>query len=412
MPGILSDGLKQFVMMLHQTGSLVEVGGHFVVQTEKDQAGLTTFGPYELFYPGIYSATFDIETNSTTATKESIICGWAEVVASKEQHIIEKTNLYLNRLCPGADKVALSFEIQEPTEIEFRVYSSGKAALKVATNVSIDKLSDKGYFPLFRTCSPYVDAFFRENLQHFRFIYENGGDVTITEQGTLVTCRGVSFYVRALEDFQLVNEIFFSNEYSCELKHKAVAIDIGMNVGLTSLYLASNPNIVEVHSFEPFQAPFNRALENFDLNPSLRQKIFAKNVGISDREELLTVLSEAQSTIGTSIKGSKTGTEEQISIQNASETIGNVISRAKKQNLEVILKIDCEGSEFSVFESLLRNGLIGEIRVFMIEWHKWWSADKSQKDIVEPLLDNEFVVFDHTTPGNIYAGMLFAVRMT
>jgi hypothetical protein len=72
--------------------------------------------------------------------------------------------------------------------------------------------------------------------------------------------------------------------------------------------------------------------------------------------------------------------------------------------------MDCEGSEFAIFEALDGEGLLPEIRIFMIEWHKWWSAEKNQQDITARLLKNGFDVLDHTNPFNPMVGDLYAIR--
>jgi FkbM family methyltransferase len=166
-----------------------------------------------------------------------------------------------------------------------------------------------------------------------------------------------------------------------------------------------------VHGFEPFHKPFARALENFSLNPELAKKIIPSNTGLSSTDQELSVLSSAhRHELSTSIRGQQTGNPETITIQNATEIFAGLISRAKSNGWEVITKLDCEGSEFAIIESLAAAGLLKDIRVLMVEWHKWWSSDKSQRDIVAPLIEDNFVIFDHTVPADPYAGMLYAVR--
>ena len=79
--------------------------------------------------------------------------------------------------------------------------------------------------------------------------------------------------------------------------------------------------------------------------------------------------------------------------------------------LEIVVKMDCEGSEFPIFEDLEVRGLIGKIRIFMIEWHKWWSHDKTGFDLVRPLLANGFDILDQTNVANPHAGMIYAIRI-
>jgi FkbM family methyltransferase len=191
---------------------------------------------------------------------------------------------------------------------------------------------------------------------------------------------------------------------------ECVAVDIGMNVGVASLALARSPRIVSVLSFEPFQAPFRRALSNFESNPELARKISPMNVGLSDRDQVLEVMSQEISTIGVSIRGAGTGQKEQIAVRDAGRELRNHITAARIDGKGVVLKVDCEGSEFAIIESFQREELLQHIDVMMIEWHKWWSKEKTQADLIAPLLEAGFFVFDRTNPGNPYAGLLLAVR--
>jgi FkbM family methyltransferase len=213
-----------------------------------------------------------------------------------------------------------------------------------------------------------------------------------------------------MEDFQLIGEIFFINEYNFLSNRRKMIVDVGMNVGLTSLFFSKMPNVEEVHSFEPFQLPFQRALKNFSLNPTYAEKISARNFGLSDRDEQLTVFTSGNQTIGTSIRGAQSGAQETIQIRDASVVIGALAETAASRNLDFIVKIDCEGSEFAIFETLARAGLFGKIDAFVIEWHKWWSADKTQHDLIEPLLRENYIVIDRTNPIDPHAGLFYAIR--
>jgi hypothetical protein len=75
-----------------------------------------------------------------------------------------------------------------------------------------------------------------------------------------------------------------------------------------------------------------------------------------------------------------------------------------------MLKVDCEGSEFPIFESLERSGLLKSIRAMAIEWHRTWEHDKNQDQLLDPLMRNGFVVFDRTQASDLFAGQFWAVR--
>ena len=72
------------------------------------------------------------------------------------------------------------------------------------------------------------------------------------------------------------------------------------------------------------------------------------------------------------------------------------------------MKIDCEGSEFQVFESLEKAGLLDKITAFMVEWHRVYEG-KDQLTLLDPLLRRGFMTFDRSPrTGN---GFFYAVRV-
>jgi len=179
---------------------------------------------------------------------------------------------------------------------------------------------------------------------------------------------------------------------------------------MASLALASNPKVEKVYAFEPFKAPFTRAIRNFKLNPVLSRKIEAYNFGLSDKCEDLDVLSQEFNTIGISVRGNKSGMPEKIHVRDAGSELRKLIVDANSRGLGVVFKIDCEGSEFSIFEALERADLFKGIDALMVEWHKWWSKEKTQHDLIRPLTEAGFFVFDRTDTLNPHAGILLAVK--
>ena len=134
------------------------------------------------------------------------------------------------------------------------------------------------------------------------------------------------------------------------------------------------------------------------------------NFGLSDREEELDVKISLEGTIGTSIRGYESGEPERIRIRDAAAEIGPRIEDAAKEGFGVVMKIDCEGSEFAIFDSLIRSRLLPKIDAFAIEWHKWWSREKTQADLLAPLIKAGFFVIDRSRPEDEFGGLLLAVR--
>jgi FkbM family methyltransferase len=241
-------------------------------------------------------------------------------------------------------------------------------------------------------------------------LYNNGARITPTAEGTIIDYLGVSIAVKNVEDFQIIREIFQRNSYNFNLSGDVCVVDIGMNVGLASLYFAGLSSVRRVYSFEPFEAPFRRALENFSLNPERQAKIRPCHFGLGGKSQELSVLYDETSTLACSLRGRETGDKTTVSILNASEALAKIIKETKPQGFQIVVKMDCEGSEFDILERLDTDGLLPEIRILMMEWHKWWSPGRTQKEIISRLIRNGFDVLDHTDPFDPWAGSLYAVR--
>ena len=96
-------------------------------------------------------------------------------------------------------------------------------------------------------------------------------------------------------------------------------------MGFASLYFAGLENVTKVHSFEPFRAPYRRALQNFALTPRILGKIIPYNVGLAPATETKSVGYDATFTIGTSIQGNGGANSTTISVVNASEAFSGII---------------------------------------------------------------------------------------
>jgi FkbM family methyltransferase len=394
-------------------GSVETSGNKKLIVTEKDREGIAVYGPYVEYEPGRYVVTFDISLHAYTPSYTDTIVAVVEVTAFLGNTVLAKSNVFASRLLAGKSIVNLGFSLMDRADLEFRVRTTGRASLRIDHDRIVRQLSESeaDYSPLLDVGENPTDPFFLNHLSHLRGMYEHGASIRVDRSGTIASYSDISFYMKNIEDFQIANEVFVFNEYNFHSNRKCVAVDIGMNVGLTSLFMASIPIVKNVYSFEPFKVPYRRALENFSLNPSLSPKIKAYNCGLGGSNERPTVFSQEDFTIGTSVKGLAGGRSEEIDIRDASVELQKIVASAKHRNLDVVVKMDCEGSEFPIFDVLDKNDLVREVRVFLIEWHKWWSADRTQRDIVSYLTKNDFTIFDRTV-ASLISGQLYAVRMS
>ena len=83
-------------------------------------------------------------------------------------------------------------------------------------------------------------------------------------------------------------------------------------------------------------------------------------------------------------------------MRNAARVLTPIVESAISRGLKVIAKVACAGSEFAVFESLESAGILEKISAFMVEW-RGGEGEKTQKDLIMPLLNHGFIAFDITS---------------
>jgi FkbM family methyltransferase len=393
-------------------GDIIIPDGKEHVSAPKGKPAFALFGPYTELGPGKYKIMFQIAISPEAQCPRDALCCYIEVTENFGGIVIASRPIFASSLGPAPVPQVLNFEIAEKKTLEFRAYTTGLAGLVIDADRPIRPLAKLrvSFYPILESASAPLDDFFADNFEHFRELHERGATVSPTADGAIVDLFGVRLRVRNFDDFQLINEIMFGNIYNFHTRRPACVIDIGMNVGVASLYFARMPHVLSVHSFEPFTAPFARAIENFTLNPDIRAKITPHLCGLGDAEGQHVVLCDPQHTIATSVRGAERGKKETILIRDAAGEFLSISEEATKDGLDIVVKMDCEGSEFSIIETLDRADLLGRPQIFMIEWHKGWSPDKTQHDIIRPLARNGFDIFDRTNPLDPYAGELYAVR--
>ncbi len=223
--------------------------------------------------------------------------------------------------------------------------------------------------------------------------------------------RSIRFEMKNGSDFVVFREVFMSGVYRIIYKAPCAVVDIGMNIGLATLFLARNEYVKKVYGFEPFTQTYNQAEKNISLNDcEIKDKITLYNVALSNTNREATYLYEADNPGGMRIaKGSRTVGEEHpdaapVKIRDAGETLLPIFNSCEDMN--IILKSDCEGSEYDIFYSLEKKDLLKRIRCIMMETH-----DGRQSEIEAMLSDKGFVVFSEFIGGKYEIGMLYAVRV-
>ena len=229
--------------------------------------------------------------------------------------------------------------------------------------------------------------------------------------GIMTTPEGVHIDVSDTRDcpLYLVREVFVKSEYNLDIARESVLIDIGMNRAAVSLRFAANENIKSVYAFEPFRPTFESAKRNLELNPQLSEKIHAFNVGLGRKEATLELPYQGTRTGGMStthdvFKGQKNVNKETVVIKDAAKEIATILRESK--NRYIIIKCDCEGAEFEIFDRLDEQALLGRIDVVIMEYH-FEPPDK----LVKILTREGFALQRKTASRRTKTGYIYAVRM-
>lgn len=185
---------------------------------------------------------------------------------------------------------------------------------------------------------------------------------------------GIRFEVQQAGSLFVIDEIFAERLYDLRVDENLVVLDIGMNVGVATLYFASRNRVKKVVGFEPFQETFLQARHNISLNKALQDKVEIFQAGVSDfRGEVevpavgtgsavFSTDSDFIQTIGHEAK-----TTVKIQIMPVQDIIKDLVSRFPDTRL--LLKLDCEGEEYKIIDKILQENLFKHIAVIALEWH-------------------------------------------
>ena len=392
-------------------GTVGEADGRSVIRTFPGTKGHAVYGPYQSLDPGDYAVEFHLARDGER-TGGNPVSAIIEVTSEFGTVVLARQDISAGELGEVLSPFALRFTLAHGATLEFRVFTTGadglvidghRRLITVAADAGPNEIA-AGRFPE-RTDIPFLN----DHRWYLRQLHEKGADVRVQDGAVVLTISGVRFFARCRDDVNFVGELFLDNAYNFTLGHDAVVIDIGMNLGLAALSFAAKPEVRQVFAFEPFTETYDRALANFALNPALAAKITAYNVGLADRtgDRVVTVAQTADSGAMSTV-GAADGIAIPIRMQDAADALAPVITEAKTAGHKVIVKVDCEGSEFAIFASLEAAGLIARIDAFLVEWHAMF-AGKNQADLIAPLRRHGFVVFDRSPPtGN---GFFYAARI-
>lgn len=233
-----------------------------------------------------------------------------------------------------------------------------------------------------------------------KFCRSNSGEL-------IAIINSVVYNLSSYEDIVLLSEIFLDFNYDIFLPAKSIVMDIGMNNADTSLYFASKENIESVYGYEPFTSTHKKAIKNLNLNHSLSAKILTNNYGLSDRHMIMECDYSSDNTAGAGLFGILGKKKDIVKEKIVVHSVIDEVVKVKKHfpNHKLIMKVDCEGSEFEIIESLSEKKMLGQVDIILLEWHI-----KQPSVIINTLLKTGFTVLNKNNL-NSRQGLLYAFKI-
>jgi FkbM family methyltransferase len=214
--------------------------------------------------------------------------------------------------------------------------------------------------------------------------------------GLKIKLRTNSTDLQAFFNVWIIQE--YQREHGFKINTDDVIIDIGGHIGLFTLYCSQFCRNGKIFSFEPIRENYEILLENIKQNDIRNVK--PSNIAISNKNGKICIyLSDDQAAHSFYKVGEK-------SIEIETTTLENVI---RSEDIEKcnLLKLDCEGAEYDIIDSLT-DDITKKIEKISLEYHH---ADTKSSLLIDlkNKLKTEYLMKDY--PSNNGMGILFAKHM-
>jgi len=163
-------------------------------------------------------------------------------------------------------------------------------------------------------------------------------------------------------DIQAFVNVWIIEEYSLEnfdIRNDNVVIDIGAHIGLFSIYASQFCHAGKILAFEPIKENYDVLLENIQLNHL--SNVSAFNLAVSDKSSSLKIYLNQSDNAAHTIYGAGKNF-----IEIKSTTLKEIID-SKCDEIDMI-KLDCEGAEYDILESLPKD-YFKRIEKMCMEYH-------------------------------------------
>lgn len=201
----------------------------------------------------------------------------------------------------------------------------------------------------------------------------------------------VSIFINNIEDYGLIYEIFILNVYRISCSNiPEVIVDLGSNIGISSLYYHTLYPEALIISVEPDPNNFNRLKSNTDGIPT----IHALNYAVTGKHGAISFYIDPHRGSSSSVMIRRS---RQVEYKVESRPLSSIIKSIGVDKVD-ILKFDIEGSEECIFRDNINwnnvKNIAGEIHVDLLDSASsiFDTLDKNFKYTKNRIDNNRFIV--------------------
>lgn len=261
------------------------------------------------------------------------------------------------------DKKALYFRALDDEQVRIKIVD-GYTGL--CTYMDIMEVSADGRYFFMHPQQIYHKRF--EILNIFNEVYLRVD--TIDDAGFNIQRADIFNVLKNLKYYNTVDkqpglplyEIFLNDIYTkgnCRVEEHDTVFDVGGNIGLFSYYSICR-GAKEVYCFEPSPVSAACVRENFKFS-----NLFLEEVAVSNKNGKIEFFDDQNDSICSSMF-KETSSSKKIICDSV-----NLIDYIKNKNIKKVnyLKLDCEGAEYDIIESLPDDFLFYDVEKICVEYH-------------------------------------------
>ncbi len=186
-------------------------------------------------------------------------------------------------------------------------------------------------------------------------------------------------------DIMQLATVWLAEDYKIpefEIGESDIIIDIGAHIGLFSLFVSQYCKKGKIYCFEPILENYNLLLENIELNKN--KNIFPFNHAVSKNSENIKIYLNSDDSAHSILSSGKNF------VQVKSITLKRIFDDNKINSCD-ILKLDCEGAEYEIIDSIPNEYLL-KINKLIIEYHFATKKVEQYNNLLKKLKDLSFKI--------------------